>query len=90
MTAYATSTGVVRVMTDAGIGFLKALGNSQGPHSLVREFVGTSVASLLGLKTLEFSILYVLPDDDITLGDGSKAQAGPAFITKELTILFRI
>lgn len=79
-----TSTGVVRVMTDVGVGYLKALGNSQGPHALVREFIGTSVAQLLGLKTLEFSLINIQPDDEIILGYGTKAQPGPAFITKEL------
>jgi hypothetical protein len=81
--SFQTSTGVVRVKTDAGIGYLKALGNSQGPHSLVRELVGTSIAKFLGLKTLEFTTINVLPDDEILLGTGEIAQCGPAFITKE-------
>lgn len=79
-----TSTGVVRVMTDQGIGFLKALGNSQGPHALVREYVGTVVAQVLGLKTLEYSLLQIQTDDVITLGDGQTAISGFGFITKEI------
>jgi hypothetical protein len=81
--SFQTSTGVVRVMTDAGIGYLKALGNSQGPHALVREYVGTSIAKSLGLKTLEFTTINILPDDEIVLGNGKIAKSGLSFITKE-------
>jgi hypothetical protein len=82
--SFQTSTGVVRVMTDAGIGYLKALGSEQGPHSLVREYVGTSIAKFLGLKTFEFAIINVHSDDEIVLGTGENAVSGPAFITKEV------
>jgi hypothetical protein len=36
-----TSTNVMRVETDAGEGFIKTLGNPEGPHALVSEWVGT-------------------------------------------------
>lgn len=39
--AYRTATDAVRVTTDAGPGFLKALGNHGGPHLLAAEWVGT-------------------------------------------------
>ena len=84
LNALPTSTGVVRVMTDAGIGYLKALGNDQGPHALAREFIGTSIAHFLGLITFEFSIIEILPDDELQLGNGGVAHPGPAFISKEM------
>jgi hypothetical protein len=77
-----TSTRVVRVETDAGEGFLKALGNPEGPHTLACELVGTLLAEWLGLPTLDSAIIMVEPDDDLDFAGGGKAAAGPAFITK--------
>lgn len=79
-----TSTNVVRVMTDDGIGYLKVMGNPEGPHALIREYIGTSVAKFLGLKTLEFAIIEITNDDKMELANGNCAQSGPAFITKEV------
>lgn len=44
-----TSTRVVRVETDQGEGFLKALGNPEGPHVLACELVGTLLAEWMGI-----------------------------------------
>jgi hypothetical protein len=41
------------VETDAGEGFLKAMGNPESPHVLACELVGTLLAEWLGLPTLE-------------------------------------
>jgi hypothetical protein len=46
-----SSTSVVRVETDAGEGFLKAMGNPEGEHVLACELVGTFLAEWLGLPT---------------------------------------
>lgn len=78
----ATATEVVLVETDQGSGYLKALGNKSGPHALVCEWVGTNLAKLLGLQTLEFSIIEIANDDEIPLASGIFAQPGPAFITR--------
>jgi len=55
--AFPTGTSVVRVETDQGEGFLKALGNAAGPHSLACELVGTRLAHRLGLRTLSFAVI---------------------------------
>jgi hypothetical protein len=39
-----TSMETARLVTDAGLAYLKALGNRQGPHPLAGEWVGTQVA----------------------------------------------
>lgn len=73
---------MVRVDTDAGEGFLKALGNPEGPHALACELVGTLLAEWLGLPTLEHAIVQVTEDDEIPLTGGRVASSGPAFITR--------
>jgi len=77
-----TSTNVVRVDTHAGEGFLKAIGNPEGPHALACELVGTQLAEWLGLRTLEYAVVEVTDDDEIPLTDGRIAMPGPAFITR--------
>ena len=80
--AYPTSTRVVRVDTDAGEGFLKAMGNPEGLHTLACELVGTLLAGWLGLRTLEHAIVRLTPEDEIPFANGGWAQPGPAFVTK--------
>jgi hypothetical protein len=80
--SYPTSTNVVRVETDAGEGFLKAMGNPEGPHVLACELVGSMLADWLGLPTLDHAIVGVTADDEIPLISGGAAVPGPAFITK--------
>ena len=77
-----TSTNVVRVDTDAGEGFLKAMGNPEGPHALACELVGTLLAEWLGLPTFEHALVWITPEDEIPLATGGQAAPGPAFITK--------
>src|SRR5580658_757136 len=80
--SFPTSTNVVRVDTDAGEGYLKAMGNPEGPHVLACELLGTLLAEWLGLPTLEYALIWVTPEDEIPLAGGSMAASGPAFITK--------
>jgi hypothetical protein len=80
--SFATSTEVVLVETDQGRGYLKALGNKTGPHALACEWVGTNLATLLGLPTLDFAIIEIGEDDEIPLASGNFALPGPAFITR--------
>src|SRR5260370_25512573 len=77
-----TSTNVVRVDTDAGEGFLKAMGNPEGSNVLACELVGPLWAGWLGLPTLRHALVSVTPDDEIPLAGGGLAAPGPAFITK--------
>jgi hypothetical protein len=78
----ATATETVLVETDQGRGYLKALGNKSGPHALACEWVGTNLAKLVGLQTLDFSIIEIANDDEIPLASGKLALPGPAFITR--------
>lgn len=81
---FATATETVRVTTDAGPGYLKALGNRGGPQYLAANWLGTQLAAWLGLPTFEFAVIQVTPEDEIILKNGP-AQPGPAFITRELS-----
>lgn len=80
---FKTSTGVARVQTDAGEVFIKPLGNVVGPHALVREWIGTSIARFIGLNTFDFAIMNVAPGDEIPLGHNRFALPGPAFVTRK-------
>lgn len=80
-----TSTNVIRVETDQGEGFLKALGNPEGPHALACEWVATRLADLVGLPTLDYALLELTPDDRLPFLRGGYAAPGPAFITRRET-----
>ncbi|MCX7424656.1 MAG: hypothetical protein NTW96_03360 [Planctomycetia bacterium] len=69
-------------MTDAGEGYLKAIGNPEGEHVLACEWVATHLARQLGLPTFDFSLIEVTDVDEIPLPNGGKAKSGPAFITR--------
>lgn len=77
-----SSTCPVVVSTDKGNGYFKALGNREGPQVLACEFVGTSLASWMGIPTFEYCIISLSAVPEIMLSDGSKAEQGPGFITK--------
>jgi hypothetical protein len=79
--AFPTGSAVVRVETDQGEGFLKALSNKAEPHDLACELVGTLLARWMQLPTLQFTLI-VVPANSIQLADGTFAHAGPAFITR--------
>ena len=70
------------VETDHGPGYLKGLGNPEGPHALACELVGTELADWLRLPTLDYAILTVQPNDDISIGENERVNPGPAFITR--------
>lgn len=81
--AFRTATDTVRVTTDAGPGYLKALGNHGSPHYLAADMVGTQLAAWFGLPTFEWAIVDVTPEDEIQFVGGGYARPGPAFITRE-------
>jgi hypothetical protein len=80
--AFSTSAATVRVATDQGDGYLKALGNTTGPHVLACEWVATNLARTFGLPTLDFSLISITEEDEIPLHNGNLAQFGRAFITR--------
>src|SRR5262249_22698378 len=77
-----TSTNVMRVETDAGEGFIKTLGNPEGPHALASEWVGTRLADLLAIPTLDYTLITVEPGVELPMKQGGNALPGPAFISK--------
>lgn len=83
--AYRTATDTVRVTTDAGPGFLKALGNHGGPHLLAADWIGTKLAEWLGLPTFETAIMPVTDIDEVIFVNKQQATPGPAFIAKEMS-----
>lgn len=80
-----SSTQVVIVDTDSGRGYLKALGNPEGPHALASDWVGTQLASWFGLQTFEQAIVEVDDVVEITFLNGQLAELGPAIVSQEVT-----
>jgi hypothetical protein len=72
----------VLVETDAGPGYLKAMGGSEGLHILACEWVATQLAQWYGLPTFDYAIVSVTEADEIPFHNGGKAQVDPAFITR--------
>lgn len=77
-----SSTMVVIVETDAGRGFLKAMGNPEGEHALACDWVGTQLAAWFGLPTLDQAIVDFDGVPELRLFNGLVAGAGPALVTR--------
>jgi hypothetical protein len=71
------------VETDQGPAFAKFLGNPEGPQALFCDWVGTQAAAWLGLPTFETAIIEVTEAGLVTYADGTRSQAGPAFVARE-------
>lgn len=54
---FPSSTRPARVATDAGEGFIKALGNPQGPAALISELVAGELCAWFGLKIPPFAVI---------------------------------
>jgi hypothetical protein len=80
--AFKTGSRVLRVETDQGEGFLKAMGEDIDPNVLACELVGTLLAHRLKLRTLTFTVIDVPGDMDLRFKDGKPVTAGPGFITR--------
>lgn len=84
---FPSSAHTALVETDAGLGYLKAMGGREGPHTLAAEVVATELAKWFGLPTFDWAIIQVDDIDEIPFLDkhGKKigqAQSGPAFVTR--------
>ena len=74
-----TSTYPARAVTDAGNALIKTASSPEGPHALVREWVGTAMARWLGLPTFDLAILDFPGQPAIEReDDGWRAAPGPA------------
>ena len=78
-----SSTLVVKVATDLGVGFLKGMGNPAGNESLAQELVGSELACAMGLRVPVFAVINV-EDIDIQMESAGPIAFGPAFISREL------
>lgn len=76
-----SGAGTVIVQTNAGRSYLKAIGNPGGEQILACEWIGTQLASWLGLPTFDFSLIALTKDDEIPFYRGGLALPGPAFVT---------
>jgi hypothetical protein len=79
-----SSTMVVIVETDAGCGYLKAMGNPEGEHALACDWVGTQLARWFGLSTFDQAIVEHDGIPEIKLFDGRLATVGPALVTRRV------
>ncbi len=77
-----SGAGTLIVRTDAGLAYLKALGNPDGPHALVKDLIGTHLAAMLGLPTFDYAVIKVTELDELPFFRGGKAEPGPAFVTR--------
>lgn len=81
-----SSMATVRIVTDAGPAYIKALGNRQGPHGLACEWVATHLAQWLGLATFDCAIIEIdAIIDEIPFFRGGNAASGPAFVTRAVS-----
>lgn len=80
--ALPTSACTVIVETDCGTGYLKAMGNDEGPWTLGCDLIGTRLAKWFGLSTFEHSIIEVMEYNNIRFHNGKVAIPGPGFITR--------
>jgi hypothetical protein len=79
-----TGTEVVEVVTNEGPGFVKFLGNPEGPHVLAAEFVGTRLAGAMGLPIFDWHVFHYDGIPEIRLPSGNLAQAGSAWSTRKV------
>ena len=56
-----TAAGTLLVETDAGMAYLKAIGNPAGPHALACELVATRLAGSIGLPTFDYALVEISP-----------------------------
>lgn len=73
------------IETDAGRGYIKAIGNPEGVHPLACELVCTKLAEWFGLPVLDHAILLLTDADTFPLDSTHMVEPGPAFITREIT-----
>ncbi|MBI1311304.1 hypothetical protein GC176_08350 [bacterium] len=76
-----SSTKPLHVVTDAGNGYLKLVGNPQGKPALVSELVSIQLAEWLGLPVFSYAVMDVAEAD--VDPHSNDVALNPAFITRE-------
>lgn len=82
--SYDTSTGTTKIKTDRTFGYVKAMGNRQGPHVLAAEWVASHLARWFGMQVPDFAILRLPPEAVFDLPRGAKVRPGPAFVSRHV------
>src|SRR5688572_29536036 len=77
-----SSTGATLARTDAGLAYIKVMGNRAGPNRLACEWVGTRLADWFGLNVPEYAIFPLGAEDIFDLPRGYRASPGPAFASR--------
>src|SRR6266704_1574859 len=80
--SFPTGAGTIRIRTEAGDGYLKAMGNPGGEHILACEWVGTQLAQWFGLSTFDYCLIDVGDEIELPFAKGGQAKCGPAFLTR--------
>lgn len=80
--SYDTSMGTTHVKTDATFGYIKTMGNRQGPHCLASELVASSLACWFGLTVPDFAVFDLPAAACFVLPRGIPVQPGPAFVSR--------
>jgi hypothetical protein len=84
--SFDSGAGTLLVETDAGRAYIKAKGNPGGPHVLACEYVGTRLATLLGLPTFDYALIQVDEIDELPFANGKDfAEPGTAFAARSET-----
>jgi hypothetical protein len=78
----ASSSRVAVIYTDAGLTYLKAMNNPEGPQVLACDWFGTQLARRFGLHTFDVAVLELIELDEIPLDESTLAQPGPAFVSR--------
>lgn len=76
--------GTTKIKTDATFGYIKALGNRQGPHALASEFVASSLAKWFGLAVPDFAIMHLPSEACFPLPRDATTETGPAFVSRHV------
>ena len=77
----ASSSRTALIQTDAGLTYLKAINNPEGPHVLACDLLGTELARRFGLRTFDVDTLVLTDVDEIPL-NGTTADQGPSFVSR--------
>jgi hypothetical protein len=80
--AHHSGSEVLQVETDSGRAFAKLLGGKEGPHVLACELIGTRLAGLLGLPTLDWTLISYPGIPELRLHSGSLAAKGTCWLTR--------
>jgi hypothetical protein len=74
--------GTLIFRTDAGMADLKALGNPDGPHTLVKDLLGTHLRAILSLTTFDYAVNEILIGMSCRFFNGWQYQTSACFCDK--------